>query len=44
MLDVVYQTCTEKLVSTKVCKVKPLVEKLLGTRVAGSTLDGPRSG
>ena len=23
MLDVVYQTCTEELVSTKVCKVKP---------------------
>ena len=37
-MDVVNQTCTEKLVGTKVCKVKALVEKLLGTRVAGSSL------
>ena len=36
-------TGTEKLVGTKVCKVKPLVKKLLGTKVAGSTLDSPRS-
>ena len=42
VLDVGYQSCTWKLVGTKVCKVKPKVEKL-GTKVAGSSL-GLRSG